>query len=318
MKFIFFIVKIIFSLALVIFFMSKIDYESMKSAIEITNVVKALIVGVLIVLLQACMGGVRLPFILRLYNHTIDMVTGIRIWLIGSFFSQTMISFVGGDAIRVWCLNRRLISKRTAASAILLDRVVGFLALILFFLMLLPFLLDNVMPITMRYGIILLAAMSVGIIVLFLLLGAVPSHLKQRKWIGLFFELGSNSRYLFLSFKKTTIAFLLSAGIQLLNTYAIYEIFHIYHADVTFFWCLILTAPIMLISMLPISIAGWGTRETAMIMGFSLLGISEDIILAVSITFGVAVFVGGLPGMLLFLFEQNRAQPRALEKKLCN
>jgi uncharacterized membrane protein YbhN (UPF0104 family) len=312
MKFLFLVVKIVLSVALILFFISKVDIHAVEKIIGTTNGIKALIVGTVICLLQTCLGGARLPHILKLYGHMLSTLTSIRICLIGSFFSQTMISFVGGDAIRVLCLKKRTaISTKTATSAILLDRVIGFVALILLFLIVMSPLLDVLVSTTMRYGVISLAlASTIGVIVFFLL-GIIPLPLNRGKWLSLIFDLCSNSRYLFLSLEDAVWAFLLSLGLQLLNVCAIYGIFHIYGVDISFLMCLVLANPAMLISMLPISIAGWGVRESVMVMGFSLLGIPADTILAVSITFGITVFLGGLPGMFFFLFDRKRVYSNA-------
>ncbi len=41
-----------------------------------------------------------------------------------------------------------------------------------------------------------------------------------------------------------------------------------------------LVPPVMLITMLPISIAGWGVRESALVAGFGLVGIGAGDALA--------------------------------------
>ncbi len=305
-KWFWFCLKVLLSFALIFFFIQKVDYHSVKNIIMTWDGIQALTFGVCVILLQNSIGGARLPYILRLSGYNVSIIYGIKTWLVGSFFTQTMISFVGGDAMRILYLRRASIPTKVAANAILFDRVIGFFALILLFLIFLPFSLEIIKSPMMRYGIYLLALSSVAGIIVFLLLGMVRFPQQKNKWIGLFIELSSNSRYLFISKKITLITFMLSLGVQLINIVAIYGIFQIYGQDISFFWCLALAIPAMLISMLPISVAGWGVRETAMIIGFSLLGLSTDVILAVSVTFGIAVCLAGLPGIWIFLWEQKR------------
>jgi hypothetical protein len=66
----------------------------------------------------------------------------------------------------------------------------------------------------------------------------------------------------------------------------------------------------MLVSMIPISFAGWGVREGAMIMGLGGLGISEPNALAVSIAFGLLQLIVGLPGGALWLMRSGAAGVR--------
>ena len=58
------------------------------------------------------------------------------------------------------------------------------------------------------------------------------------------------------------------------------------HAAVDFADALFLVLPVMLIATIPISIAGWGVRESAMVLAFSYAGLAESDGLIVSILFG--------------------------------
>ena len=58
---------------------------------------------------------------------------------------------------------------------------------------------------------------------------------------------------------------------------------------------------ILLISMVPISFAGWGVRESAMVVGLGFTGISAPEALAISFLFGLTQIVIGLPGGVMWL-----------------
>ena len=58
--------------------------------------------------------------------------------------------------------------------------------------------------------------------------------------------------------------------------------------DISLLDCLLILPPVMLISALPISIAGWGVREGAMIVGLGLAGVPGEQALALSIQFALA------------------------------
>jgi uncharacterized membrane protein YbhN (UPF0104 family) len=57
---------------------------------------------------------------------------------------------------------------------------------------------------------------------------------------------------------------------------------------------------------LPISIAGWGVRETAMVSAFSFVGIPDASTLVLSILFGIVTMLTALPGGLVFLTAGGR------------
>jgi len=59
---------------------------------------------------------------------------------------------------------------------------------------------------------------------------------------------------------------------------------------------LFLMPPVLLIATVPISIAGWGVRESGMIAAFSYAGLAESDGLTLSILFGAVSFIIGMVG----------------------
>jgi uncharacterized membrane protein YbhN (UPF0104 family) len=75
----------------------------------------------------------------------------------------------------------------------------------------------------------------------------------------------------------------------------------------------ILTPLIMLVMAVPISVGSWGVREAVMVTAPSLLGISASSALAISVEFGLVMILAGLPGGLIWLFEnENRSYRDAM------
>jgi hypothetical protein len=77
---------------------------------------------------------------------------------------------------------------------------------------------------------------------------------------------------------------------------------------------LLLIPPIMLIATIPISIAGWGVRETALVLAFGYAGLPAEDALVVSILFGATMFAFGIAGGILWLLtgaelKDVKAQP---------
>ena len=70
---------------------------------------------------------------------------------------------------------------------------------------------------------------------------------------------------------------------------------------------MVLCPPVFLIATLPISIAGWGVRETAMVVALAYAGVESSVALAISVALGVTVLVGSLPGAaMLATFRHER------------
>jgi uncharacterized membrane protein YbhN (UPF0104 family) len=73
--------------------------------------------------------------------------------------------------------------------------------------------------------------------------------------------------------------------------------------------CLVLVPPVILLTILPISLAGWGVRELGMISALGYAGVSSADALLISITFGVLIALVSLPGGWLWLTRKHR-QPQ--------
>ena len=72
----------------------------------------------------------------------------------------------------------------------------------------------------------------------------------------------------------------------------------------------VVAVPVMLLTLLPISFAGWGVREAALVSGFDLLDVPSELALATSIGFGLSGIVASLPG--LFSLSQKHLPWRTL------
>ena len=64
--------------------------------------------------------------------------------------------------------------------------------------------------------------------------------------------------------------------------------------------------PVMLISALPISVAGWGVREGAMVIAFGMLGVPHEAALVLSLQFALVGYLSATPGALAWIMEPNR------------
>jgi hypothetical protein len=63
---------------------------------------------------------------------------------------------------------------------------------------------------------------------------------------------------------------------------------------------------VMLLTSLPISFAGWGLRESAIIVAFGVYGVSQEASLALSLVYGVLQLISGVPGLVLWIMEKSR------------
>ena len=80
-------------------------------------------------------------------------------------------------------------------------------------------------------------------------------------------------------------------------------------ADLSLLHCIVLVPPVILISMIPISIAGWGVREGAMVVALGFVDVPAADALVISLAFGILLIAAGLPGGVLWLLSGQRVRP---------
>src|SRR5262249_49414263 len=88
----------------------------------------ALAIGLLTV--QAAIAGMRTACVMRLLGVRCSVGRGFAVWMTNLVVSQSLLTFLAGDAARVWQFARLGYSRRIASSAIVLERALGFVVLL--------------------------------------------------------------------------------------------------------------------------------------------------------------------------------------------
>ena len=94
---------------------------------------------------------------------------------------------------------------------------------------------------------------------------------------------------------------LLSLVSHVLAAAAIYAFAEGLQLGLPFATCVALFSAVILVTAIPISFAGWGLREGAMVALFAFAGLDAGTALALSLAFGAAYLVASLPGCALWL-----------------
>jgi len=198
--------------------------------------------------------------------------------------------------------------------AVVIDRFSGFAGQILLLGLTLPFLIP-LLPnkdLTTFLLLIILASCGLVLIVSFLGMKANTSNAK-----GIVSKLISYSKRIInrLYTGQALFYFIgLSFLIGLINCLAYFTIAKALNIPLTFLQIIILTPPAFFLSMMPISISGWGIREGATVMMLALVGISSSDALCISIIFGLSLLAISLPGGIIWLFSSKRTQNQQVPK----
>lgn len=244
---------------------------------------------------------VRWALVMRAINAPIRLIEVFRILYIGMFFNQTLPSSIGGDAVRIFLVHRTGKTLETAINGILLERVVTLIGLIVLVVATQPILLSRIGDNPAKYAFPALAGLAVVGVAVLMLLDRLP--LKYRRWriIRALAQLANDTRALLLSPRYAVSGIALGVvGFALVSASA-WVLGRALGIDVTLADCLVLVPPVMLITTVPISVAGWGVREGAMVAAFGFIGVAREDALLWSVLLGVLLIVASLPGGLIWL-----------------
>ena len=225
----------------------------------------------------------------------------------GNFFSQVLPGAIAGDAVRMWYARRENLGLSVAVNSVLLERGVTVLGLIFTVTLMQPFFLERAPNVPGTWVFPVLSAIgTLGFIGLGLL-DRLPESLKKWRVMRAFCYLAVHVRSVFLH-PGYGITVLLVAMLSQINlSLSVWMLARGMGLDVTALDCMVLIPPVTLIMILPISIAGWGVRETVMVTAFGYVGVAAADALALSVLFGLVSLVAALPGGVLFLTSKDRS-----------
>ena len=299
---IFFILKLAVSLLLIGFLAIKFDFG--KSAEKLLDADFAGVgLAVLVLGLLLVNNTVRWRVVMRAIHAVLDMRTTFRLLYIGIFFNQTLPSSVGGDAFRMYLGRKEGLPLTAAINGVMLERVATLTGLILLVVVTQPLLLSRIGDHPATFVFPVLAVLAVIGIALLMLLDRFPERFQKHKLIRGVAELALDTKKLFLSPARAFLAIGLGVTGNVLLALATFFLAQSIGVEVTVLDCMVLMPPVILITTVPISIAGWGLRESAMVATFAFIGIVQEDAIALSLLFGLVNAVISLPGGLLWLLS---------------
>jgi uncharacterized membrane protein YbhN (UPF0104 family) len=300
-------VKILISAALLYFSLRKINLAELVSRLNVSSL-GWIGLAIAVTFLQIFVGVLRWREISAECGAPLETRQAMRFNMIGTFFNQTLPSSIGGDAVRLWLVARAGAGWRAATYSIFVDRAIGLIALAIIIVASLPWSYHLITDPHGRSALLLVdfAALAGGLG--FLVLGMLPWPWLKRWW-------GTHhlhacaliaNRVIFSRDRGPKIA-VLSLLVHVLAVVVAWCVVQSIAAPVTFGEVFQLVPPVMLITMLPISIAGWGVREATMGLAFGYAGLMTNEGVNISLLFGAIVFIVGIFGGLVWIFSPEKA-----------
>jgi uncharacterized protein (TIRG00374 family) len=301
------ILKILVAIFLVGYLLNTVSLSEVTLRIK-TIPIHSLVLAYLFICLQVVFGAFRWMFVLLAIGAKLDLLKAIKITFISLFFNQFFPASVGADIVRVWQSRRAGLDVSVALSSVVLERFGNLFTIILMALFVLPFWSRNT-----QVQFTLEASTAVGLSLTFLLtllmlFDRIPVQLHHWRVVRALAALSRHARALFLHPIWAALTIASSVSGQVALAAAVFVIAVGLGVDMNFVDCLVLMPPVVLISALPISVAGWGIRELAMVTALGVLNVPQDSALAVSLILGLIATAVALPGGIIWLFFRSASE----------
>jgi len=239
----------------------------------------------------------------------------LRIVFIGLIFNQALPSSIGGDAMRAWQIHRVIASVGLAFRSVVLDRLAGLAGLVLLVvaaIFLLPRLaVKSAAPVSAMgdamMGVAIAAMAGFALILLFDRLPLAFLGARIQKTLA---RIAMEGRQLLLTSWRAPYVLGLSCLIHVFSALSVFCLAQGMGIALGVVECLVLVPPVILLMVLPISLAGWGVRENAMIAAFGLVGVPAGEALVLSIAFGLSVLLSSLPGGAVWFLTRSTQKIR--------
>jgi uncharacterized protein (TIRG00374 family) len=257
----------------------------------------------------------------------------MRVWrvfelnMIGQFFSTVGVGTTGGDVFKIFYVARAVPDRRTAvAFTVIVDRVIGLLALLFFGVALsftklqLLFSSPDTRALTATFYLFAIAGLVGAVLAS---LGPYFLNLPFFLALGRKLPMAQRAKKLFVAYDRSARAFgtnLLALVVTVPSHMSItlmgYCVLRAMHLPVDLLaFCSILAIVNMLIA-LPLSISGIGVREAFFTKFFALLGVQSDQAVTFSLTFfalNLLWSLAGGPFYFLYRHETHTPSPNVAE-----
>lgn len=298
-----FAAKLAMSALLIYLSLRLVDLDTLRQRLHQIGPIwiAAMLLGLFV---QVILASLRWRRILAACGVAIDDKRALIYTLIGAFFNQALPSTIGGDAARIWLVARQATGWKGAVASVLIDRMVGLFWLAMLVLLCLPWSLALIQNPIGRTTLILIGAGSVaGLLAVLALTHIGGNGLDRWRLTRHITELAGIAWNVMASARSGASVAMPSLAIQLLTVLIAWFAAKAIGSPVSLLHLLLLIPPVILIAAIPVSIAGWGVREGAMIAAFTFAGLPTDDALAISVLFGAGSFAIGAMGGLVWILS---------------
>jgi len=254
------LLKIVISLLLVYFVFTKVDFREVWSILQ-----KSRPGYIVLALLFFIASKVFSAFRLNLYFYQLGVFltqkSNLKLYLLGMFYNLFLPGGIGGDAYKGYLIRKTFeVRTKRVVAVLLLDRLSGMLLLFVYACLLAMGLKDLLLK---EYRFLF----GFGIVLSILVFWFINKR---------FFE------YVFPVFWKSVGYSALVQGLQLASLYCILNALSIENNMLAYLFVFLISS---IVSVVPLTIGGIGSREVTFYYGALWLGLNQDTSIGISMTF---------------------------------
>jgi uncharacterized protein (TIRG00374 family) len=307
-----FLLKAGVSVGLIAVFFVRIDWPDVLATVEGANL-RLLLGAAGLFLASNLLGALQWDLLLRAQGISMPHLRVQKLYMIGVFFNNFLVSNIGGDAVRVYDLRRMTGEGSPGFAATFVDRFIGLFTMILFSLAAYaasptvwsPALLA---PILALSG-ILAGVLAVGFS---RRLSGILEHIGRRLLpLPLGERIGKiRGSFILYRSRMRTLALVLAISlvVQLLRIGVYYSVSQAMNLDVAFRHFMVFIPMIAIVAAVPISFGGIGVRENFGALLFHQVGVGLAPSLAMLFLGYLAGIAVSLAGGVAFVLRKMEAE----------
>ncbi|PHQ80400.1 MAG: hypothetical protein COB66_04870 [Coxiella sp. (in: Bacteria)] len=299
-------IKILFSLAILALLFHEVHLEKALPYFKQMNF-SYLALTATVLLFGYLIAVFRWTLIMKSLKAPAAPLFYLKTYLKAIMFNQILPSNIGGDGYRMFEITKLGISKRLAITSVLADRAIGASGLVVIALFSLP-ISYHLLPHKLFLIVLSTVVVSLSGITFIIFLHRIRIRFLE-KYFRWFYDLSNTLKDSYSSVTDLLFKLLLSVITNLCATVCFYLIACALHVPCRLSDFLVIIPLVTLISMIPISMAGWGVRESAMVLLGAAIGIHHPAALAISLIYGMTSIVTSLPGFYLYFIHKDPAIP---------
>ncbi len=292
------IIKLLITIAILSYLFQQVDYHTLFTLL-LSSHLEWLFIALIMQFISTFIAVFRWFQISKLLIFKETFLFYIHSYFKGSFFNQFLPSSIGGDAIRILDLTHKQYDKKEAFYGVFVDRIVGLVGLLTLNLIA-SLLFFGIFDKDFSLLIIGISSLSIlGFITLFHLHRF--SFFQKYTFLNLFSRLANRLNTLYNSKLLLLKHIAISVVVHFFSLLTMYSLALSLNLGLSFQTMLIAVPPVFLLTIIPISLAGWGIREGAMLGIFMLVGADQTKVLSMSILYGLLLIVTALPGSYFWI-----------------